>query len=149
MRALVIDDQRDFFESIRPTLKSAGFVPDYAPDLPSAQRSLTERTFDLVLTDLQMPPGNWGGLEVIRMVRELDGVVPLFVVSGKGSLGECIEAVRLGADDYIQKEVFATEFLQRTEPRFARPYAIEYFPSLIAYLFRLFEEEQQEYTKAR
>lgn len=149
MRALVIDDQRDFFESIRSTLKKSGFVSEYAPDLPSAQKNLAERNFDLVLSDLQMPPGNWGGLEVIKMVRELDRVVPLFVVSGKGSLAECIQAVRLGANDYIQKEVFATEFLERAQPHFARPYAIEHFPSLIGYLFRLFEGEQQEYAKAR
>jgi DNA-binding response OmpR family regulator len=149
MRALVIDDQPEFFESIRTTLKKAGFLSDYAPDLSSARTSLTERNFDLVLTDLQMPPGNWGGLDVIKMVRELDRVVPLFVVSGKGSLAECIQAVRLGADDYIQKEVFTTEFTERANPRFARPYAIEHFPSLIAYLFKLFEDEQHVYAKAR
>ena len=149
MRALIVDDQREFFESIRPTLKKAGFVPEYAPDMPSAQRNLTERNFDLVLTDLQMPPGNWGGLDIIKMVRQLDVVVPLFVVSGKGSLAECIQARRLGADDYIQKEVFATEFVELVQPRFAHPYAIEHFPSLIAYLFRLFEEEQQEQAKAK
>lgn len=149
MRALVIDDQPEFFESIRPTLKKAGFLCQYAPDLSSARASLTEHNFDLVLTDLQMPPGNWGGLEVIKMVRDLDSLVPLFVVSGKGSLAECIQAVRLGADDYIQKEVFTTEFADRANPRFARPYAIEYFPSLIAYLFLLFEDEPQVYAKAR
>src|SRR5438445_5627433 len=144
MRAMVIDDQPEFFESIRHTLKESGFVPDYAPDLSSAQRNLTERNFDLVLTDLQMPPGNWGGLDVIKSVRELDRVVPLYVLSGKGSLAECIHALRLGADDYIRKEEFATEFSERVQPRYARPYAIEHFPSLIAYLFRLFNEEQQE-----
>lgn len=149
MRALVIDDQRDFFESIRSTLKKSGFVSEYAPDLLSAQKSLVERNFDLVLSDLQMPPGTWGGLEVIKKVREVDMVVPLFVVSGKGSLAECIQAVRLGANDYIQKEVFTTEFAERAQPHFARPYAIEHLPSLIAYLFRLFEGEQQVYTKAR
>jgi DNA-binding response OmpR family regulator len=149
MRALVIDDQREFFESIRSTLMKSGFVSDYAPDLSSAQRILTERDFDLILTDLQMPPGNWGGLDVIKMVRHLDRVVPLFVVSGRGSLAECIQAVRLGASDYLQKEVFATEFHERAKSRFARPYAIEHIPSLIAYLFRLFEEEPQEYATAR
>jgi CheY-like chemotaxis protein len=149
MRALVIDDQREFFESIRPTLKKAGFLSDYAPDLSSARTALTERNFDLVLTDLQMPPGNWGGLDVIRMVRELDRVVPLFVVSGRGSLAECIQAVRLGADDYIQKEAFTTEFSECANSRFTTPYAIEYFPSLVSYLFRLFEEERQIYAKAR
>jgi DNA-binding response OmpR family regulator len=149
MRALVIDDQREFFDSVLPTLTKSGFVSEYAADISSAQQTLENRTFDLVLTDLQMAPGNWGGLEVIKTVREIDEVVPLFVVSGKGSLAECIQALRLGADDYLQKEVFGTEFIERVQPRFTRPYAIEHFPSLIAYLFRLFEDEQQEYTKAR
>src|SRR5437763_9597617 len=149
MRALVIDDQQGFYESVRPILSQAGFKANYAPDLASAERIIRSEVFDLVLTDLQMPPGNWGGLEVIKMVRAIDPPVPLFVVSGKGSLAECIHAMRLGADDYIRKEVFAAEFDERVRPRFNRPYAIEHFPSLVAYLFRVFEEEQQPFAKAR
>jgi DNA-binding response OmpR family regulator len=149
VRALVVDDQREFFDSIRPILKKAGFVCAYAPDLSSAETAFSNAVFDMVLTDLQMPPGNWGGLDVIRMVRERDTVVPVFAVSGKGTLAECIQALRLKANDYIRKELFASEFVERVMPLFARPYAIDHFPSLIAYLFRLYEEEQQEYAKAR
>jgi hypothetical protein len=75
--------------------------------------------------------------------------VPLFVVSGRGQLAESIEAKRLGADDYLRKEVFQNEFTGYVLPRFEKPYAIEHFPSLIAYLYKLFEEERQEYAQAR
>src|SRR5437763_2444590 len=149
MRALLIDDQPDFYESICPILSESGFRTNYAHDLATAETNVTAAVFDLVLTDLQMPPGDWGGLEVIKKVRAIDPTVPLFVVSGKGSLAECIHAMRLGADDYIRKEIFAAEFNERVKPRFNRPYAIEHFPSLVAYLFRVFEEEQQPFAKAR
>jgi CheY-like chemotaxis protein len=149
MRALVVDDQRDFFESVRPVLRKSGFEPEYAPNLDTARSNLEGASFDLVLTDLQMPPGNWGGLEVIKLVRSVDVVVPLFVVSGKGQLAESIEAMRLGADDYVRKEVFHAEFTARVSPRFETPYAIEHFPSLIAYLYRVFKEEPQGYSQAR
>jgi CheY-like chemotaxis protein len=96
-----------------------------------------------------MAPGNWGGLEVIKAIRAIDAAVPLFVVSGRGSLSECIDAMRFGADDYIRKEIFAAEFEERVKPRFMQPYAVEHFPSLIAYLFRVFEEEQRPFAKAK
>jgi CheY-like chemotaxis protein len=149
VRALVVDDQSDFFASVRPVLRKSGFEPAYASDIDTARDNLDKLSFDLVLTDLQMPPGNWGGLEVIKLVRSVDMVVPLFVVSGKGQLAESIEAMRLGADDYLRKEMFDAEYTSRVLPRFDRPYAIELFPSLIAYLYKMFIEDSEPYSQAR
>lgn len=149
MRVLVVDDQVEFVASIRPALSRAGFRSFHASDLAAVQPILVSHAFDLVLVDLQMPPGHWGGLEVIKLVRHLDDIVPVIVVSGKGSLAECISAVRLGANDYIRKEAFDNEFTDRVVPLYKNAYAIEGYPSLVGYLYRSFCEEQQEYAKAR
>ena len=67
--------------------------------------------FDLVLVDLQIPPGRWGGLKLISGAGSLVNEVPFVVVSGAGSLTECIEAMRMGAVDYVTKERCQTDLL--------------------------------------
>lgn len=60
MFALIADDQPEFVQSISRLVKNAGFVIELATDSQSALDRMASRTFDLILTDLQMPPGNWG-----------------------------------------------------------------------------------------
>jgi DNA-binding response OmpR family regulator len=50
MRALVVDDQRDFYESIRPVLFEQGFRSVYAADLAAATREVASRVFDLLIS---------------------------------------------------------------------------------------------------
>jgi CheY-like chemotaxis protein len=149
MKVLILDDQIEIFNSIQPTLNAARFKAQYAGTIEDAIRMIQDQTFDLAFVDLQMPPGNWGGLEAIRQLRIADRELPLVVLSGKGSLAECIEAVRLGASDYIQKESFDADFHRRVVPNYQRPYAIQRFPSLLGYLHRVYQEEKNPYLKAR
>jgi len=149
MRVLVIDDQVEFFDSIVRTLKTNGFKAKHSLSLEAGTQLAASEVFDLAFVDLQMPPGNWGGLEVIKELRRQDSSLPIVVLSGKGSLAECVQAVRLGARDYIQKENFETDFQQRIIPFYKNPYAIVFFPSILGYLYRVFGEEQNQYLKAR
>lgn len=149
MKVLILDDQIEIFNSIQPTLRAARFNPQYAGTIEDAIRAIQDQTFDLAFVDLQMPPGNWGGLEAIKQLRIADKELPLVVLSGKGSLAECIEAIRLGASDYIQKESFDADFQRRVLPIYQRPYAVQSFPSLLGYLHRVYQEEKIPYLKAR
>jgi CheY-like chemotaxis protein len=149
LRALILDDQKEVFESVRPILKGARFTSFYANNIEEALELIKQQTFDLVFVDLQMPPGNWGGLEAIKLLKTLDYSLPLVVLSGKGTLAECIEAIRLGAKDYIQKESFEADFRERIVPIYLKPYAIAEFPSLLGYLYRVYQEEKASYVRAR
>jgi CheY-like chemotaxis protein len=68
-----------------------------------------QEAVDLVVTDLQMPPGEWGGLWFIDEVRKAGNRMPILVLSGQGGQRQTIEAQRLGADDFVLKEDVATE----------------------------------------
>lgn len=149
MKALVIDDQPEFMDSISLVLKRKGFRPSYVGSMDEGLNLIGRQTFDLAFVDLQMPPGNWGGLEIIRQLHILDGGLPIVVLSGKGSLAECIEAVRLGARDYIPKENFESDFRDRILPIYSVPYAISSYPSLLGYLYRVFKEERNSYLRTR
>lgn len=149
MKALVVDDQPEFVDSIMPVLKKNGFRTKYSSSMDESLSLIADQSFDLAFVDLQMPPGNWGGIEIIKRLRQNDNGLPIFVLSGKGSLAECIEAVRLGARDYIPKEQFEIDFRNRILPIYTAPYAISLYPSLLAYLYRVFKEEQNSYLRAR
>ncbi len=59
MIALVADDQPEFVQSVYGLFKASGFTIEIVNDAVGAKNALQSRTFDLIVTDLQMPPGNW------------------------------------------------------------------------------------------
>lgn len=147
MKILIADDQPEFVSSIAPILKSARCSYEHVENAVDAIQRVREAPFDLVMTDLQMPPGEWGGLDLIKAIRSFDGSIPIFVVSGKGTVVECVKAVRLGASDYILKERFLEEFPSRMDQLRAEPFAITDMPSLIGHLFRAYRDEQNSNLK--
>jgi len=100
---LIIDDE----SVIRQTY--ADFLEDRDFNVLTAENGLTgleilkEARPDLVLTDLRMPEMN--GLEVLQRAREISPETPLIVISGTGQISDTIQALRLGAWDYILKPV--------------------------------------------
>jgi DNA-binding response OmpR family regulator len=115
VRLLWVDDQASLVRTFAPLLEGAGHSIAYEPGAESAIVRLAEDTFDLVLADLAMPPGRWGGLWFLQEIRRLDIKVPVMVVSGEGSQLETIEALRLGAADYVMKERLDTELLEQID----------------------------------
>lgn len=105
MRILVADDQPEVVKSLLAPLLKAASEYRVVSDATSAIDVIRGKPcFDVLIVDMQMPPGQWGGLDLIRWVRE-DGIgVPIVVISGEGGQRETIEALRLGANDWIQKE---------------------------------------------
>ncbi len=81
-----------------------------------ALQRLEEKRFDLVVTDLQLP--GQSGLEVLRTCRKRYPGLEIMVLTGHGSVGSAVEAMRLGARDYLEKPLdigLMTEKLQRVQ----------------------------------
>jgi DNA-binding NtrC family response regulator len=98
---LIIDDE----ENIRLTFKAALSSTGYAlHDAVSGEDALTKfdcATFDLALLDLHMP--GMGGLEVLRRIRSKYPRVRFIIVTAHGTVESAVEAMKLGAVDFIQK----------------------------------------------
>lgn len=103
---LVIDDERGPRESLRILLKS-----DYsvlcADSVDAGLALLQQHRPDTVVMDIRMPGKN--GIEGLRLIRELDGVVSVIMFTGFGALETAQEALRLGANDYVKKPFDAFE----------------------------------------
>ncbi|MCU0704188.1 MAG: sigma-54 dependent transcriptional regulator [Fimbriiglobus sp.] len=100
-RILIVDDERELRAALCETLADEGYETTGAGDVPDAVRALAGREFDLILSDLMMPGGS--GLDLLRHVRDTDPHQLLVIMTGQGSIHTAVEAMRLGAFDYVLK----------------------------------------------
>jgi two-component system KDP operon response regulator KdpE len=126
---LVVDDEREIVRALRRSLSAHGFTVLTASSGEEAVEMVPQHRPDLVLLDLLLP--GMSGLEVCRRVR-MTSNVPIIVLSVKDAERDKVEALDLGADDYVAKPFGIGEVLARvrvalrrvaqapsgTEPRF-------------------------------
>jgi len=91
-------------------LQSSGFSVATAEDGRAAVDLLKSETFDLVVSDIEMP--GVGGVDLLRMVREYDLDVPVVLVTGRPGLDSAVKAVEYGAFRYLTKPVDVETFAQ-------------------------------------
>jgi DNA-binding NtrC family response regulator len=100
-RVLIVDDDSHSREFLQEAVKSLGFRAEAAADGAQALERLRSRSFDLVLSDLRMP--GMDGLEVVRRVQQASPGVPVVLITAHGTIEAAIEAMRIGAVDFLLK----------------------------------------------
>jgi DNA-binding NtrC family response regulator len=105
-RILVADDQPDVVEALRILLKAEGFEAATANSPAEVMTSVERGDFDLALIDLNYTRDTTSGkegLDLLTKLRELDGTLPVVVMTAWGSVESAVEAMRRGARDYVEK----------------------------------------------
>jgi two-component system KDP operon response regulator KdpE len=110
LRVLVVDDEPPIRKLLRMGLGTQGYDILDAPNGKTALE-LMARKPDLVILDLGLP--DIQGLELLRRIRELDEAVPIVVLSSRGDETAKVQALDLGADDYVTKPFGMDELLAR------------------------------------
>ncbi len=116
-RILVVDDEPQLTRVLRTGLKSRGYDVRAAADGLAGFETFTDWHPDLVITDLAMP--NVDGLELCRRLRAISQV-PIIVLSAKGEEKTKVEALDLGADDFVTKPFGIDELLARVRASLRR-----------------------------
>ena len=101
MRVLVVDDEESMRFFVRRGLSRLGFDVDVHADGPAALAALGDAPFDALVVDYKMP--GMDGLEVLRTARARDGEIAILVMTAHGTIETAVEAMRLGADDFVTK----------------------------------------------
>jgi DNA-binding response OmpR family regulator len=108
-RALVVDDEEVVLASVERTLSREGFAVDKVLTAEDALAKLAEEVYDVVITDLMMPRLN--GIELLGRIKEMELSVPTVMVTGHPTIKTAMEALKLGAVDYIPKPFTRQELL--------------------------------------
>lgn len=108
-RILVVDDQRNMRTTLAMMLRGGGFDVDEAADGGEGRELGSTGAHDVVITDLRM--GQYDGLEVLRAVKEAQPMTEVIVMTAYGTIESAVEAMRLGAFDYIQKPFTEQELI--------------------------------------
>ena len=100
---LVVDDERTLARAIKAFLTEAGYVAEVASDGESAVELLQSLRPDLVFADVRLP--GISGIDLLRRIREFDPAIPVIMMTAYGTIEGAVEAVKLGAFDYMKKPV--------------------------------------------
>ena len=109
-RILLVDDETTIQRALAPLLRSRGYDVDVAGTAHDALRMFADRPHDLIVLDLGLP--DLEGTEVCRRIRATSKV-PIIVLSARGSDADKVNALDLGADDYVTKPFSPDELLAR------------------------------------
>lgn len=102
IRILYIEDDPGLARLMQKILQRRGFVVDVASNGEDGLAMLRSNGYDLLLLDYNMP--FMGGMDVIRMLSAEGNLVPMIMVTGEGNEAVAVEALKLGASDYIVKD---------------------------------------------
>lgn len=101
-RVLVVDDDGAVRYSVSKTLQRIGYQVSEAASGEEALDLIGQQEFDVVLTDIRMPPG-LSGVDLLRRIKDVAPDSIVILLTGYASLGTAVESLRLGAHDYLIK----------------------------------------------
>lgn len=117
-RMLIVDDEETIRWALRELFMRDGWEVHCAEDGDEAARSIAQTAYDYMITDLKMPGRS--GVEIVCEARRRSPRIGVTVLTGYASLETAIEALRLGAWDYVIKPCEAPSLKRRIEEFFAR-----------------------------
>jgi DNA-binding NtrC family response regulator len=100
---LIVDDERTLARAMKAFLAEHGYEAEVAGDAESALQMLETLRPDVIFSDVRLPGMN--GIELLRRIREFDANMPVIIMTAYGTIEGAVEAVKLGAFDYIKKPV--------------------------------------------
>jgi DNA-binding response OmpR family regulator len=101
MRILLIEDTEDVAWPIKAKLEREGHAVDCAATAAAARDCLIVENFDLIILDINLPDGS--GLDILREYREGGGSAPVLSLTARSQVEDRVQALDLGADDYLVK----------------------------------------------
>jgi len=111
-KVLVVDDEAPLRDILHRGLSQiGGFMVEEAPNGQEAINRIEKEIFDLVLTDLMMP--EMDGMELLKIIKGTRPEMPVIMMTAYGSIDTAVEAMKIGANDYITKPVDLRDLLLR------------------------------------
>lgn len=119
MRILVVEDDVKIAQAIKRGLELKGYAVDVVHDGDSGYSYAVDEDYDLVILDRMLP--GMDGVELCRKVRAANVSTPILMLTARGTIGDKVEGLNSGADDYLVKPFSFDELIARVKALLRRP----------------------------
>jgi len=109
-KALVIDDEQVVLDSVTKILTEENYEVDVSLSGREGLNQAIQKEYDIVLTDIRMP--DIGGMRVLRDIKRAKPALPVVMITGYASVRSSVQAMKLGAADYIEKPFTPDQLLK-------------------------------------
>ncbi len=123
MKILIIDDEERFLHSTQKLLKRKGYDVETASSGEKGLDLLLEKNIDVVILDVKMP--GIGGMETLKRIKRQHPTVEVIMLTGHGTAEYAVDALMLGASDFLIKPISVSEMIGKVEVSFARRLVLE------------------------
>lgn len=127
-RLLIVDDDQPLVQMLREYLGHEGFSVESSSDAVALRDKLAELRSDALILDIMLPGKN--GLELLQEIRVLHPLLPVLMLTARGSADDRIRGFELGADDYLPKPFDPRELVARLRALLRRSHAPLLFEGL-------------------
>jgi DNA-binding NtrC family response regulator len=148
-RALVVDDEQDFLETLVNRLGKRSIDSTGVKSGEEAIEVMRKKLFDVVILDIKMP-GGMDGIETLREMKKIQPLAEVILLTGHASVETSIEGMRLGAFDYLIKPIKLDELLTKMAEAFDKKNAHDQkirtarIKELMRFPGRVLEQEKEE-----
>ena len=102
-KILIIDDEKDICFLISEILADEKYITEYATNSSIALSKFTKFKPDLIILDVWLGNSDLDGIELLKKFKELNHLIPVIIISGHGTVGMAVDAIKSGAYDFIEK----------------------------------------------
>jgi len=120
MRVLYVEDSQHLQKPVVKALKASGYAVDAAADGEDGLWQAQDHEYDVIVLDIMLP--GMSGLEILETLRKEDNDTPVLFLTAKDTIGDRVNGLRRGADDYLVKPFALDELLARVEALSRRRY---------------------------
>ena len=117
-KILLVDDETVFTQNMAKLLTSRGYVVTAVNSGDAAIQELEEKDFDVVVLDLKMP--GMDGITTLKEIKKLGLFTETLILTGHGSIDTALEAIKIGAYDYLTKPCEINELVGKIEGAWER-----------------------------
>ena len=110
-KVLLVDDEEQFLDALSQRLEARGLKVDAVTSGEAALNQVEDRNFDAIIVDLAMP--GIDGIETLKRIKEKRPDLEIIILTGHATVKSGIEAMKLGADDFLEKPVDLNELLEK------------------------------------
>ncbi len=113
INVLLVDDEKDFVESLAQRLELRDFNVKTAIDGSEAVKLVEDNEFDVIVLDVKMPGKS--GIETFKEIREIEKIAQIIMLTGHATVETAIEGMKIGAFDYLMKPTDTKELIDKIE----------------------------------